>query len=182
VRLTVGRDYANAPDADLIRWSSHGDRRAFDEVMTRHGPFALRLAARLVPGAAAEDVAQESMLRAWRQAGRFDPRRGRFTTWLYRIVVNLCLDHRRQSTTESLPEGWEQEDPLAASDQLVMARDVRRALAALPARQRAALALVYDEDMSGAEAARVLGTSAKAVERLLARGRATLREKLMPKE
>jgi RNA polymerase sigma-70 factor (ECF subfamily) len=155
--------------------------------VTRHGTFALRLAARLIPDrSAAEDVVQEAMVRAWTQAARFDPQRAHFTTWLYRIVTNLCIDHRRRRRPEPMPEDFEPADPAAgAQDMLeVDERDlaVARALADLPGRQRAAMALVYDEGLSGAEAARVLGLSAKAVERLLARARASLRDRLQSRD
>jgi RNA polymerase sigma-70 factor, ECF subfamily len=177
------RAYADAPDAELVAWSAGGDRRAFDEIVTRHGPFALRVALRLIPDPlVAEDAVQEAMVRAWSQAGRFDPGRARFTTWLYRIVVNLCIDQRRRVRPQPLPEDFDPPDPAAAADEVIAVDQRNAALAAalrdLPARQRAALTLVYNEGMSGAEAARVLGLSAKAVERLLARARAYLRQRL----
>ncbi len=181
--ISQPRTYGEADDADLLTWAAGGDRRAFDEIVRRHGPFALRVASRLVfDTAAAEDVVQEAMVRAWTQASNFDPRRARFTTWLYRIVVNLCIDHRRRMKTVSMPEDFDVIDPAIAADVLMEIDERHAALATalkdLPVRQRAAMTLVYDEGMSGAEAGRVLGLSAKAVERLLARGRAALREHL----
>jgi RNA polymerase sigma-70 factor, ECF subfamily len=186
-RHDPARAYTDAPDPELISWSASGDRRAFDEIVTRYGPFALRLAARLIPDpSAAEDLAQEAMVRAWAHANRFDPRRARFTTWLYRIVANLCIDHRRRAQPETIPEHFDPIDPAAGAAEMmeVDERDhaVAQALKDLPARQRAAMTLVYDEGLSGAEAARVLGLSAKAVERLLARARAYLRERLESKD
>ena len=177
--------YGDAPDAMLVCWSASGDRRAFDEIVTRHGPFALRVASRLVPDKrAAEDVVQEAMVRAWSQSSQFDAERARFTTWLYRIVVNLCIDHRRRLQPQSLPEDFDPADPALGAAELmeISERDatLARELRKLPARQRAAMTLVYDEGLSGVEAARVLGLSAKAVERLLARARAYLREVLQP--
>jgi RNA polymerase sigma-70 factor (ECF subfamily) len=181
--VTTPRAYANAPDDELARWSAGGDERAFDEIVVRHGPFALRVAVRLLgDNAAAEDVVQEAMMRAWTQAGKFDPRIARFTTWLYRIVVNLCIDHRRRKRPDAIPEGFDQIDPAASVDEIMEAQERNAAFAAafkeLPAHQQAAMTLVYEEEMSGAEAARVLGLSAKAVERLLARARAYLRNRL----
>ena len=177
--------YGEAPDATLVCWSASGDRRAFDEIVVRHGPFALRVASRLIPDKrAVEDVVQEAMVRAWSQASQFDAERARFTTWLYRIVVNLCIDHRRRLQPQSLPEDFDPADPALGAAELmeVSERDatLARELRKLPARQRAAMTLVYDEGLSGVEAARVLGLSAKAVERLLARARAYLREVLQP--
>ena len=179
--------YGEAVDADLVVWSAAGDRRAFDEIVARHGSYALRIAARLLgDSAAAEDVAQEAFVRAWTQARHFDPRRARFTTWLYRIVVNLCIDYRRKARPEPLPEDFDPVDPSIGADEALEGNERRAALAealnGLPLRQRAAMTLVYDEGLSGAEAARVLGLSAKAVERLLARARAYLRDRLMNTE
>lgn len=182
--MTQPRDYAEAADEQLVAWSADGDRRAFDQIVCRHGPFALRVAARLLPDrAAAEDIVQEAMVRAWNQSGRFDPGRARFQTWLYRIVVNLCIDQRRRVTPVPLPDTFDAADPHAAADEIVAATERQAALAsalrALPGRQRAAMTLVYDEGVSGAEAARILGLSAKAVERLLARARTALREQML---
>lgn len=179
------RAYRDAADPELISWSAGGDRQAFDEIVARHGPFALRVAARLIPDrSVAEDVVQEAMVRAWAQASHFDPRRARFTTWLYRIVANLCIDHRRRRQPEPMPEHFDPIDPTADAEAMMESDEhavtLAKAIADLPVRQRAAMTLVYDEGMSGAEAARVLGLSAKAVERLLARARAYLRARLQP--
>jgi RNA polymerase sigma-70 factor (ECF subfamily) len=179
--------YGDAPDAVLVGWSAKGDRRAFDEIVIRHGPFALRVASRLIPDRrAAEDVVQEAMVRAWSQAAQFDAGRARFTTWLYRIIVNLCIDQRRRVQPEPIPEHFDPADPAAGVVEIIEAVEreatLARELARLPVRQRAAMTLVYDEGLSGAEAGRVLGLSAKAVERLLARARAYLREVMLPKQ
>ena len=181
--VSRARRYAEVADEELVSWSAGGDRRAFDEIVGRHGPFALRVAARIIPDrTAAEDIVQDAMVRAWNQCDRFDPGRAQFRTWLYRIVVNLCIDQRRRVSPEPLPETFDAADPGAAADQILAAseRDIAlaTALRALPGRQRAAMTLVYDEGVSGAEAARILGLSAKAVERLLARARSTLRESM----
>jgi len=178
------RAYPDAPDEQLLAWSADGDRRAFDEIVVRHGPFALRVAARLVADRSlAEDLAQEAFVRAWTQARQFDPRRARFTTWLYRIVTNLCIDQRRRIRPQALPEGFDAVDPAEETQELMERREQERALTQalgdLPVRQRAAMTLVYDEGLSGSEAALILGLSAKAIERLLARARAHLRAQLL---
>jgi RNA polymerase sigma-70 factor (ECF subfamily) len=185
---TDGADSRNddaGDDADLLARSARGDRRAFDEIVTRYGPMALRIAGRMAPDRqSAEDIAQEAMVRVWRRASEFDARRARFSTWLYRIVVNLCIDSARTPQPVPLPEGLDPIDPAANAAEAMEVDEQRaalvRAINGLPSRQRAALALVYDEGLSGAEAAQVLGVSAKAVERLLARARFRLRELLVP--
>ena len=177
--------YSEASDAELMAWSAEGDRRAFDQIVTRHGRLALRIARRLVPDAAqAEDLAQEAMMRAWTHADRFDGGRAGFSTWLYRIVTNLCIDHSRQRRAGPLPDDFEAPDPSPRADE---ALDVAQrhdalvgALRALPPRHLAAMTLVYDEGLSGVETARVMGVSAKAVERLLARARTMVRARLLP--
>jgi RNA polymerase sigma-70 factor, ECF subfamily len=175
--------YADLPDADLLARAAAGDQGAFAEIVRRRGPFALRVALRLTRNpAVAEDLVQEAMVRAWHRAGRFDSRRGRFTTWLYRVVVNLCLDECRRQRPEPLPADFEPADPAGSAEEPLAAEQRERALALtlqqLPARHRAAITLVYDEGLSGAEAARVLGTSTKGIERLLARARESLRARL----
>jgi RNA polymerase sigma-70 factor, ECF subfamily len=175
--------YADVPDGDLLVHASAGDRGAFDEIVRRHGPFALRVAMRLTRNPTlAEDLVQEAMLRAWHRAARFDSGRGRFTTWLYRILVNLCLDERRRQRPEPLPEDHDPPDPAGAADEALAVEQrelaLVRTLEQLPPRQRTAVTLVYDEGMSGTEAARVLGSSTKAVERLLAHARRSIREQL----
>jgi RNA polymerase sigma-70 factor (ECF subfamily) len=98
--------------------------------------------------------------------------------------VNLCIDQRRRVRPESMPENFDPVDPAAGAAEMmeVLERDATLAkeLSKLPVRQRAAMTLVYDEGLSGAEAGRVMGLSAKAVERLLARARAYLREVMQP--
>ena len=101
------RDYAGTDDDALAAWAATGDRRAFDALVLRHGAFALRVATRLTRDAStAEDMAQEAFVRAWKAIDRFDPGRARLTTWLYRIVANLCRDHQRRVRPETLPDGF----------------------------------------------------------------------------
>ena len=170
-------------DEHLVARSAGGDRTAFDELVVRHGPYALRVAARLLRDTAlAEDVAQEAFVRCWSQIHRFDSRQARFTTWLYRIVVNLCIDNKRRREPEPLPADFDVMDAGATAEEMMESNErvtaLAQALKDLPVRQRAALTLIYDEGLSGAEAARVLGSSVKAVERLLARARSYLRARL----
>ena len=182
-KMSSPRDYCAADDVELLSWSADGDRRAFDAIVARHGAFALRVAVRVVRNRLmAEDLVQEALVRAWSQAKRFDPSRARFTTWLYRIIMNLCIDHSRRVQPVPLPADFNPVDPAAGADEMIEAKQrdtlLASAVSELPVNQRAALTLVYDEGLSGAEAARVLGLSAKAVERLLARARVQLRERL----
>ncbi|MCQ8277552.1 sigma-70 family RNA polymerase sigma factor [Acetobacteraceae bacterium KSS8] len=183
--LTDRGDYVAATDQELMSWSAEGDRRAFDQVVARHGTLVLRTARRLASDvAAAEDLAQECLVRAWNKAAQFDHARSSLGTWLYQIVTNLAIDQSRRRRPEALPENYDAPDP-APSPELRMDEAARhRALAGavreLPVRHRAVMGLVYREGLSGAEAARMLGMSAKGVERLLARARAMVRTRLLP--
>ncbi|WP_230975736.1 RNA polymerase sigma factor [Acetobacter garciniae] len=182
------RRYSAASDEQLLEWSGSGDQDAFRLIVLRHGAYALRTAARFTDTLeAAEDIVQDAFVKAWTHARHFDPSRAQFTTWLYRIIVNLSLDqHRRAQTlrTTPLPADFDRADDSPIADRQIETREQRHALLqalhALPVRQQAALSLVYDEGLSGAETARRLGLSKKAVERLLARGRAFLRTRLKP--
>ena len=185
--MSPSHGFQSATEEQLITWSASGDRRAFDELVLRYGPYALRVAARIAKNRAlAEDVVQEAFVRCWSHIHRFDPRQARFTTWLYRIVVNLCIDLKRRPEPEPLPEDFEDIEAGAHAEEMMeySERDIllAQALDDLPVRQRAALTLVYDQGLSGAEAARVLGSTVKAVERLLARARTYLRARLRSRQ
>ena len=145
-------------------------------------PRVLALAMRMLDDAAeAEDVAQETLVRTWRQAARW---RGgtRLDTWLHRVALNLCYDRLRRRRERPVAEPPDQVDPALGADRQVerdqTARQVRTALAALPERQRAAVLLHHYQDLPQAEAAAVLGVSVDAYESLLARARRTLRTRL----
>lgn len=174
------------PDEEnrLMRAIADGDRAAFARLMDVHGSFALTLAARLTNSAAdAEEVAQEAFLRAWRQAPDWRPAAGaRFRTWLYRVVINLCLDRRRRQPFVPLDDIAEPEAPdpdgLTRMTEVEGSHLVRSALSELPDRQRAALALSYFDGLSAARAAETMGVSVTALEALLVRGRRGLREAL----
>jgi RNA polymerase sigma-70 factor (ECF subfamily) len=155
------------------------DQRALRALMDRHMGRAIGLAIRVAGNAEADDIAQEAFLRVWSRASSFDPQTGRFTTWLYRIVLNLAIDARRRprhgSVDEALEVPWDGRGPaeelLAAEQQ----RSLARAMAALPERQRAAIALFHMEGLSGREAAQAMDVSEKAFESLLTRARRALK-------
>jgi RNA polymerase sigma-70 factor (ECF subfamily) len=180
---SAARDYAGESDEALLARSAAGDRVAFDHLAGRHLERAYRIALRIVGSTAeAEDVAQEAMVRVWENAARFDPTRAKFSTWCYRIIVNLALSQRRRPTTLVLDAALEVADPGEDAEARIAAReaqaDVVAALDAMPERQRAALVLVYYEEMSAADAAEVLDISTRALEGLLRRGRQFIRERL----
>jgi RNA polymerase sigma-70 factor (ECF subfamily) len=151
----------------------------------------------------AEDLVQETMLRAWRAYDRYDPELASMRTWLYRIATNACLNHLEGRSRRPLPSGvgqrfddpdaafvpgfevpWLQPIPDrllgAAPDPAVLAAERSRlrlavvaALQLLPAKQRAVLILRVVLDFGAAEVAAMLGMSTAAVNSALQRARAT---------
>ncbi|HZV83937.1 MAG TPA: RNA polymerase sigma factor [Brevundimonas sp.] len=168
------------PDEELVRRVGQGDPAAIQAMVARKLPRMLALAQRMLGDAAeAEDVAQDAMLRAWRQAPRWTPGKARFDTWLHRVALNLCYDRlrrRREVPTDVLPERVSEE---AAPDRGLIASDVgvrvNAALARLPDRQREAVVLCHYQELTNIEAADLMAVSVDALESLLSRGRRALR-------
>ncbi|MDO1558140.1 RNA polymerase sigma factor [Brevundimonas sp. 2R-24] len=177
--MSPGRD----PDEDLVRRAGRGDPAAVQALVARKLPRVLNLAGRMLGDPAeAEDVAQEALLRAWKQAPGWKSGKARFDTWLHRVTLNLCYDRlrRREITGVQLPD---RADPAPGAHEEMQARQlgvrVQAALAALPERQRSALALCHFQEIGAMEAADIMGVSIEALESLLARGRRRLRELLL---
>jgi len=171
-------------DDDLMARVAGGDRKAFAVLVQRHLDRVVATAERiLVNRPDAEDVAQDALLRLWRHAPRWHAGRARLSTWLYRVTINLCLDRRRRPQMQALDDVPEPVDPgtdgFASVHRSQTARRVGAALAGLPPRQRAALALCHYQGLSQAEAASVLDVSVKSVESLLVRARRQLRGTLV---
>lgn len=167
-------------DSALMLQVSQGDPAAYRALAERYLTGIVRYATRMLGDQAeAEDVAQETFLRLWRDAGRYEARGYKPSTWLYRVAHNLCIDRLRarkpQADIEDQAASERTSAPLAERE---LAAHVTAALANLPERQRAAIALVHYEEKSLEEAGLVLGCAASAVESLLARGRRSLRDQL----
>jgi len=167
------------PDHDLMARTAQGDARAFRTLAQRHAGRTLGLARRILGNeAAAEEIVQDAFLRVWTHAPRWRPEAA-FRTWLYRIVVNLCLNAKRRPAHLPLEAAHDVADPAAAADAKLETAERDRRLAAavdaLPERQRAAVVLTYQEGLSNAEVAAVLDTSVSAVETLLVRAKQALR-------
>jgi RNA polymerase sigma-70 factor (ECF subfamily) len=146
-------------------------------------PRLTALAARVLGDAAeAEDVAQESLIRAWRQAPVWRFGEARFDTWLHRVTLNLCRDRLRRVRPGGPQDLEALVDPGPAPDRGLEARDVgdrvAAAMAILPARQREAVVLCHYQEMGNIQAAAALGISVEALESLLSRGRRALRAAL----
>lgn len=183
------RGHQRAPtmneDDELMARVAAGGHDAFAVVVSRHLDRVVAVAQRVLGDRAeAEDVAQETLLRAWRHADRWRPGEARISTWLYRIAVNLCLDRKRRPAMAPLEAAGDPPDPtpdaLALLHRAEVAALVAAAIAALPERQRVALALSYYEELGNIEVAEIMGISIGALESLLVRARRALAERLGP--
>lgn len=173
-------------DASLLRSVAAGDRVAFERLSRRHLDRAYAVALRITgSGPDAEDVVQEVFLRLWQRPDAWRPGQAQFATWLHRVVVNRCLDIKRRPRMTGLDSVAEPEDPRPGAEAELVAAARRRALtdavAYLPERQRAAIALTYAAGLKNSEAAKALEISVKALEALLVRAKRDLREALARK-
>jgi RNA polymerase sigma-70 factor (ECF subfamily) len=172
------------PDAEFVRKAGAGDARAAEALVRRHLPRMVALARRMLNDAAeAEDVSQEVFLRVWREAPRWKPGAAKFETWMHRVALNLCYDRlRRRREKPDADAGLYVADPAPPASEAWLAqqraRKVHAALAQLPERQRAAIALVHFQELSNIAAAEMLEVSVEALESLLARGRRALKAAL----
>lgn len=174
---------AEETDEVLMRRIAEGDEHAFRRLADRQLDRMLQLARKLLgSAAAAEDVAQEALLRIWLNAGSWRPEKSRLTTWIYTIVYRLCIDRLRAQRLQPLDEAVELVDPApGAFDTLALVEERRRlaaALAQLQPRQRAAVTLFYYEELSGPDAAAVLGLSLRAFWSLLHRARQSIQQQI----
>ena len=191
----VSRDMDNIPSSeDLMIRIAEGDQNAFEILVNRHQTFILNLVYRFMGDRTqAKDLAQDVFLRVWQGAKGYRPD-AKFTTWIYRIAANLCLNelksarrknwfsfrHTTEDTDNTLEETLPDKSP-SAEDLLLTkerSRQISEALQSLPANQRMALVLKRYDDLPYEEIARIMDCSVSAVESLLVRAKKALQEKL----
>ncbi|MCC7508569.1 MAG: sigma-70 family RNA polymerase sigma factor [Planctomycetes bacterium] len=180
------------PDSELMKRVAKGDDEAFRQLFERHHRLAYSVIYRHIGvQSAAEDLVQEAFLRVYRNAAKWEPS-AKFSTWLYTVVSNLCLNYKRDRARDKLrlvsgnEDGGNPLEQLAsASEPDVEAMDaqdrtriIQAAIAELPENQRMALILSRYEDKSYEEVAEIMETTVAAVKSLTSRARETLRQKL----
>ena len=179
-------------DEELCRKIAERDGAAFELMVDRHQGRAYRLASSILGNEAdARDVSQDAFIRLYESAGRFDGR-SRFSTWFYRILVNLCIDHQRKN------RWWKRMAPLASpgddpdqrafdppssedgpEDEAMLKQSISRlrpALAKLSPQQRAAVLLQTQEGFTSREIGEVLKCSEATARVHVHRGIAQLRK------
>ena len=151
-------------------------------LVNRHMPVVWRVAFRLLKDRQeAEDVTQETFLRAWKMLPDWEDR-AKFSTWACTVAVNLCRDRLKKKKPVLMDELPEHTDTALRPDQALHQKQasgrITAMVDALPERQREALTLCAFEGMGNIEAASAMGISVEALESLLARARRKLREDL----
>lgn len=182
---------ADLRDEDLVALSQKGDRQAFEVLLQRYMRKAFRIAHDFTRDVdEAKDLSQEAFLRAYLRIKDFDGRSS-FYTWLYRIVVNLCLDHHRRLGRGRRERFNEAGGNVAVQTQMVdacspeqeamakeAARRIEGALKALPENQRAVFLLRNHQGLSISDIARVMKTTEGTVRVHLHRAVVALRQSL----
>ena len=165
-------------DAEVMAKVVARDEQAFSVLVERYGGRLLAVARRLLGSRAdAEDAVQRALLSCYTAATSYRAEWA-VSTWLYRILTNVCVDELRRRATRNShgaePDAREPAPVRGSRDDL----DLRRALERVPREARVLLALRYAEGLSYDELARVRGISVNTVKSQLARGKALLREEL----
>jgi RNA polymerase sigma-70 factor (ECF subfamily) len=169
------------PDAELLARFAAGDQAAARALTDGLGARAFAVALRVLgERAEAEDVAQEAMMRLWRIAPEWQSGAAKVSTWLYRVVMNLCIDRKRRRRRNGPPLDQVAEPPdpgpsaVARMQEAERADALQRALMELPERQRLAVVLRHIEGLANPEIAGIMEISTEAVESLTARGKRSL--------
>jgi RNA polymerase sigma-70 factor (ECF subfamily) len=185
---TAALDY----DAELMLRVKEGDGASFGLLLEKHRSPVVHFLYRMVQNqAVAEELAQEVFLRVYRSRSSYEPT-AKFTTWLFRIATHLALNSLRDGKNERLQERLDRDSAEMPTRQVsdnkpsveqkmvyqVRLAEVRRAVAALPEKQRAAVLMHKYEEMEYSQIARVLRCSESAVKSLLFRAYETLRARL----
>ena len=183
--MPLDADHDTDDDILLMRLAQ-GDAGAARVLALRLGPRAFAQAARILQDRAeAEDVAQEALMRLWKIAPKWRQGEAQVTTWLYRVVANLCTDRLRKGRRVA-PGGLDaapdvaDDTPSAEANMIAKARAtaLTDAMAQLPERQRRAVELRHIEGMSNPQIADIMEIGVEAVESLTARGKRKLAELL----
>ena len=158
------RMVATDEDERRIVQSQQGDRGAFEALIRQHQRMIHSLCYRMSGSLAdAEDLAQETFIHAYQHLEGFRAE-ARFSSWLYRIAVNLCLNwQKRQRRRDQLHQEWGEQDREPSGGDAGLAQRVQEALLRLPPKQRAAVILTTYDGLTHAEAAAALGCSETTV-------------------
>jgi RNA polymerase sigma-70 factor (ECF subfamily) len=191
---TTGWGSKGIPSEDLMLQIAKGDEHAFEILVERHQASLLNLIYRFLGDRTkSQDLSQEVFLRVWQAARDYKPK-AKFTTWLYHIAANLCLNELKASRRKKWLRFFQTDtdeqragendlfDSSPSPEDLLLSRErslqITNALQSLPANQRMALILKRYDDLSYEEIGRILNCSVSAIESILVRAKRNLQEKL----
>lgn len=172
-------------DENLLAALANRDEAAFAQLLDRHLENVRALAWRVLASHSdVDDIAQEIFLKLWKNPQSFKPGKAKFSTWLYRVTLNACIDRQRKTKTANVvPIAEHIENTIADSSptpegaaiNASRAEKIAAAIARLPDRQRHAIALSHFQELNNIEAAKAMETTVEAVESLLGRARRSLK-------
>ncbi len=169
-------------DAELLERVTSGDGRAFGQLAERHSARVLSTAYSVVQSRAdAEDICQEVFVRLWKQAPNWQDE-AQLSTWLYRVAMNLALNHR-QRVQQRVVTGSDEVmrrigDAPAAPPPIESDPQLLQALGKLPENQRVAMSFRYFQDLSIKQIAQIMDSTPKAVESALGRAKLAMKKML----
>ena len=179
-------------DNALVKRAREGDYSAFERLFERHRQLVYRFAYQMAPRRDdAEDIVQEAFVRAYQNLDKYRDE-AKFTTWLLRIVTNLCTDmarmsHRRQALEQQEAGGsllWmtqgDTEDPVDNLNAEMRVKALRKALSALPVHHRTVIVLRDLEEKEYSEIADILGCTIGGAKLRVLRARRALRDRIAP--
>jgi RNA polymerase sigma-70 factor (ECF subfamily) len=176
---TPMRSAATVRDNVLVNRAKAGDRLAFSQLVETHYDFIFCTACKWTGKKSdAEDIAQEVCIKLATAIQSFDGRSA-FTSWLYRVTLNMVRDMqrsttRRGKTVDAFALVHPEDDP-GGQEEATAAKEIWTAVSALPEKQREAIMLVYAEDMNHADAAVIMGCKEATVSWHIHEAKKTLR-------
>lgn len=167
----------------IIDSAKSGDRDAFEQIVGSYQDRVVRYAQNIVGDShAAEDVAQRTFVNVFDHLQSYDPTKGRFSTWVYRIARNVALNHLRSVRGKEIcygtmtPSLLNREDPSAAAELKEQFESLDRALAKLPENQRSVWVLSELEKLTQSEIAKIEGIPEGTVKSRVSRARQAIRK------
>lgn len=180
--MRSGKVSVDCSDENIFALIQQGDHGAFEQLLKRYQDRVYSTALKVLRHPQdAQDAAQQAFLQVWQKRHYYDPR-WRFSTWLYRIVINICIDEyrrrgRRGLASEAILDSVPAADcPARDYERMERKHALSAGLAQMPLEDRIVLVLCYLEGMSHGEVARVRGISVHTVKKRLHRAKALLRE------
>ena len=169
LNISGGADLHELTDDALLALIAQDREDAFRLLVERHIDRGYAVAYRVLHnGPDAEDVVQDAFLQVWTRRGSWQAGKAKFSTWLFRVVTNRCIDLLRKTKPGSEDELPDLEDDSSSQSENLERQEateiLEAAMARLPDQQRIAIVLSYNENMSNSEVAEIMETTVSAVE------------------